>query len=266
MWEILNVKPHKIKEEEIETLDRMKKLLVETGHEDKANDIWRIKTILIIWDKYIRAYEMMKSKSSHLSAWDLLADIENDIYFLRNVFEFDDKYYINFIEDSVRNYQTLFPYKTFTSHEMIVKRKRCSICGSVRSIRKPCGHVTGQLYNGEMCFNIYDDFRYLAFALVSNPVDKFAVLQLQDMNYNYDIVNKFMDIIRDPFHYWSVEVVKKNNPKYKDVGRNDKCPCGSDKKYKHCCLKGKNNLLDHYIFHMSEEYSDKPLNGRMCIL
>jgi uncharacterized protein YecA (UPF0149 family) len=22
------------------------------------------------------------------------------------------------------------------------------------------------------------------------------------------------------------------------VGRNDKCPCGSGKKFKHCCLKG----------------------------
>jgi len=25
-------------------------------------------------------------------------------------------------------------------------------------------------------------------------------------------------------------------PKAVDVGRNDKCPCGSEKKYKHCCL------------------------------
>jgi preprotein translocase subunit SecA len=23
----------------------------------------------------------------------------------------------------------------------------------------------------------------------------------------------------------------------KDIGRNDPCPCGSGKKYKHCCLK-----------------------------
>jgi len=22
------------------------------------------------------------------------------------------------------------------------------------------------------------------------------------------------------------------------IGRNEKCPCGSDKKYKHCCLQG----------------------------
>ena len=30
---------------------------------------------------------------------------------------------------------------------------------------------------------------------------------------------------------------KKNDQKEKNkkVGRNDKCPCGSEKKYKHCC-------------------------------
>lgn len=28
-----------------------------------------------------------------------------------------------------------------------------------------------------------------------------------------------------------------NEPKPIDVGRNEKCPCGSGKKYKHCCLK-----------------------------
>jgi len=27
------------------------------------------------------------------------------------------------------------------------------------------------------------------------------------------------------------------------IGRNDPCPCGSGKKYKHCCLKKKNNNM-----------------------
>ena len=30
----------------------------------------------------------------------------------------------------------------------------------------------------------------------------------------------------------------KTNPSYKDIGRNDPCPCGSGKKYKNCCLDG----------------------------
>ena len=28
------------------------------------------------------------------------------------------------------------------------------------------------------------------------------------------------------------------------TGRNELCPCGSGKKYKHCCLKNKSVLID----------------------
>ncbi|MHA1469481.1 MAG: SEC-C metal-binding domain-containing protein [Candidatus Asgardarchaeia archaeon] len=28
------------------------------------------------------------------------------------------------------------------------------------------------------------------------------------------------------------------------IGRNEKCPCGSDRKYKHCCLKEMSEIID----------------------
>ena len=32
------------------------------------------------------------------------------------------------------------------------------------------------------------------------------------------------------------EAKDKQNIDYSNVGRNDKCPCGSGKKYKNCCM------------------------------
>lgn len=38
----------------------------------------------------------------------------------------------------------------------------------------------------------------------------------------------------DPWYMQgSVPTIKRKHPK---IGRNEKCPCGSGKKYKHCCL------------------------------
>ena len=36
----------------------------------------------------------------------------------------------------------------------------------------------------------------------------------------------------------SIPVTKPFKRKYPKVGRNELCPCGSKKKFKHCCLKG----------------------------
>lgn len=52
---------------------------------------------------------------------------------------------------------------------------------------------------------------------------------------------KITNIERDDPKYWDLTKKEKNanivpvrtEPK---IGRNEKCPCGSDKKYKNCCL------------------------------
>jgi uncharacterized protein YchJ len=60
-------------------------------------------------------------------------------------------------------------------------------------------------------------------------------------NYNGTTVFTFripsvecIDFVKNPYQEKPLKVNKK-------VGRNDPCPCGSGKKYKHCCLK-KNNI------------------------
>src|ERR1700739_2847172 len=40
------------------------------------------------------------------------------------------------------------------------------------------------------------------------------------------------------------------------IGRNDPCPCGSGKKYKHCCLPGYAPSIDH-VWARQHEESDR---------
>jgi uncharacterized protein len=46
--------------------------------------------------------------------------------------------------------------------------------------------------------------------------------------------------VRNVYAYWLARRAQKAPPQRRDsakVGRNDPCPCGSGKKYKHCCLQ-----------------------------
>ena len=36
------------------------------------------------------------------------------------------------------------------------------------------------------------------------------------------------------------------SPEYENIGRNDRCPCGSGKKYKKCCLGTAKIYTTHY--------------------
>lgn len=52
-------------------------------------------------------------------------------------------------------------------------------------------------------------------------------------------LNPFSDFPKDDFSYTAQPFLSGTEPTknpYKDVGRNDTCPCGSGKKYKRCCL------------------------------
>jgi hypothetical protein len=59
-------------------------------------------------------------------------------------------------------------------------KKKCSVCDKDVSIRNPCGHFVGEIYNGEMCFRIVTEVKVLGMSLVENPGNKFYVMFIQD--------------------------------------------------------------------------------------
>ena len=145
----------------------------------------------------------------------------------------------------IKEYQKLFPYQYFFSRECIIKAEKCSICDKPISLRHPCGHKVGKLYMGELCTRIVTDLEYVAISIVSDPFDKYAILKLQEQEYNYGMLENLMKEIDSPFDEFQIETVKVLKPEYKNIGRNEKCPCGSNKKYKKCHLGTKDELMDH---------------------
>lgn len=153
--------------------------------------------------------------------------------------------------------QNLYPYKLFMSPEILEKKVRCNICSSIVSMRKHCGHLIGEIYNGELCIRIVEDMEFLGIAMVEEPVQKYSVPFMKDEEtgeqidqYNYQLLEYLLEYYNDDIYGWDVHsTTKKYSINYfRKTKRNDTCPCESGKKFKNCCLPKKVVEMLHIEF------------------
>ena len=226
-----------------------------------AKESWIAQSILQIHLQYRQAFNYL-IKKNYYKAWCELERVEIEFYDLKRHFDTtSNSYGLYKIEKGLRNLQILFPYKLFLSIEILKKKKKCSVCDKEISIRKPCGHIVGEIYNGEMCHRIVTDAEILGTALVQDPGNKFSVMFIVDEktgiqkdHYNYYPLEYLIGIVNDPYGDWDLEIserfVKESDFK---CGRNDKCECNSGLKFKKCCLKTIGNSYPHYVFLFPQE-------------
>lgn len=253
-------------EEQIATeLALIKKEFVRKGQSQNANGVWCTEQILKIQTDFLHAFQLLQHKE-YYNAWCLFDQIEINIGFLRPHYDVDsNEYMLLFIDTQTKKYQKIFPYKIFMSPELLEEEKKCNICNRTVSIRKPCGHEVGELYDGEMCCRIVTKVQILGTAMVESPLQKYSVPFLVDNatgnavdHYNYEAVEYLVNRLKSPFDAWNVEIGTKVYPHshFRNLGRNDKCPCGSGKKYKQCCIDKKGVELEQYDF-LIEGYDSK---------
>lgn len=254
----LNIKKIEFDDSVLEKLKEFKNQVVNESN-DLANEIWCLEEIYKIQKMYVNMFKQLKNKK-FFEAWRLLEQINIALSFLRGNYDYSgDKFNIEFIEKIIQHYEKLFPYQYFMSRESIIKKEKCSICGKVNTIRNRCEHKVGKLYMGEMCSRVVIDFEYLGMAIVKNPFDKYTVLFPKNMEYDYYMLEHLMEDLNSPYDRWYVEILKEKNPMYKGIGRNDKCPCGSQKKYKKCCFSTGKEFTDHHRITLLDNPNVKPI-------
>jgi hypothetical protein len=238
-------------------LQDLKKAAVDRGDEDTAKLAWCLEGVIKVHLLYRDAYAKMRLKEFY-QAWCNLEQVELALFFLSPHFSdrFED-YDLSFVRKQTALFQSIFPYRVFMSPEILELEKRCSICGQVISIRHPCCHRTGEIYHGEQCIREVTKAEFLGMAFVDHPVQKYSVPFAVDEKtgqsvdrYNYSIPTYLIDRLASPYDGWSVEWIKQRHPHslFTHVGRNDPCPCGSEKKYKKCCLRMEGVLMPHCEF------------------
>lgn len=219
--------------EELDKLIQTQKLIYVSNNQQKqAKLLWIYQTIIEVHKLYLNAFDLLKNKFYH-QAWCQLERIEITLHHLKRHFLYDKKLYLLWhIEKSVKNLQVFFPYSMFCSFEILKKKKQCSICDKEISIRNPCEHIVGEIYDGEMCYRIATESEILGISLVENPGNKYSVMFLKDKKtdekidqYNYDTIDYLFDLINSPYDIWNLEVSEREIRKedYGKIGRNDLC-------------------------------------------
>lgn len=238
-----------------DNIEKLRQEAINIRDEEKANYCWCLKTIYDIQKGFVSAINNLKNKN-YEDAWCTFERVDIKLGYLENNFDVakeNDEFHMLWIGKMIKEYQKLFPYVHFLSRECIIKLEECSICGKPISLRHSCGHKTGKLYMGELCLRKVTDMELKAVAIVTDPFDKYAYIKLQNQEYDYSMLEILMTEIESPYDEFYVETIKVLKPEYKGVGRNDKCPCGSGKKYKKCHLGTKGELMSHHKVIFSKE-------------
>lgn len=220
---------------------------VNNKDECNANYCWCLEHIYVVKKFYIDAYNSIQ-ECNYEEAWNKLERIEIMLENLfnnmleKNFIEFG----LEFIRNNVFSFQKLFPYHLFLSRESVIEEENCSICGKIITLRNRCNHKVGKVYMGELCIREVTRLDLKGIAVVKNPMDKYAVLKPQGIEYNYEALEQLKKDILGPYEKIVVNTNMIMNPEFEKCGRNEKCPCGSGKKYKYCCMGTERELIPHY--------------------
>ena len=238
-------------------LQQEKERLVNEKKQDDAKTIWILQTIIEIHKLYQNAFKLIKAKS-YYEGWCQLEQIEITISSLKKHFQYSKtEYYLWHIEKSVKNLQVIFPYRLFASMEVLKKKIKCSVCQQEISIRNPCGHIIGEIYNGEMCYRIITEADILGISLVQNPGNKYSVMFLKDEKtneqvdqYDYSAIDYLFSHITSPYEPWQLDVSLReiNKTHFGDIEDEDNCSCNSGKKFKDCCKLKIGEKYTHFEF------------------
>ena len=240
----------------VNMLKAIKIKAVQHGDQEIAKLVWCYEQILKVQQNYIVSFNEMKA-GAYYQAWCLLERVRIEIGFLEphcTLSTRDDNYKLEYIEKHTEQFQSLFPYKLFISPAFLYLEKKCSICDQVISLRNPCGHKIGEIYDGEMCSHVITKVDILEVSVVPNPVQKYSVLFVTDSktgqqtdHYDYSLVKYAIGGLRAPFDTWDIRWTKIRHPHslFEHISPNDNCPCDSGKKYQDCCLKEIGVLRPH---------------------
>ena len=230
---------------------------VTAGNELEAKAIWCLEHVAETHQLYQKMFEQLQAERFY-DAWCSLEQVELALSRLRpHIGESWKTYRLDFIDEKTSALQSLYPYKLFMSPEFIELEKRCNICDNIISIRRPCGHRVGEIYQGRYCCRIVSKSDIVSISLVESAIQKYSVPFTTDPNtgkihdhYNYSAVNYLTERWPSPYHDWKVTWTKTFHPKerFGSLRRNDKCPCESGKKYKACCLRKQGILRQHLVF------------------
>jgi hypothetical protein len=212
---------------------------------EEKNRLWSIQSFADATVFYLDAYRLM-ARGKLYEGWCKLEHAELGFSrLIENPFIEELAPLIQNRAQLVALWQSLFPYQHFASPGMRYKKWACSICGKQSTPVEPCGHVRNRVYDGQLCYRIIYEAEPLEVSIVTDPVQKYSVLQL---DYDYSVVRYVLDHLTSAFHRWEGEWTHKrhSHANFVDRPHDGPCPCNSKLRYSECCLLEDGVRLPHF--------------------
>jgi hypothetical protein len=212
---------------------------------EEKNRLWSIQTFADATVLYLDAYRLM-ARGKFYDGWCILEQAELGFArLIENPFVEELAPLIQSRAELIALWQSLFPYRHFVSPGMRYKKWACSICRKQSTPVEPCGHVPNRVYAGQLCYRIIYEAEPTHVALVTDPVQKYSVLQL---DYDYSGVRYILDHLTGAFHRWDGKWTHKRHPHVRFAYRphDGLCPCTSGLRYSECCLMEDGVRLPHF--------------------
>ena len=236
-----------------EIKQRLSELKQEAVHNDDqvtAKAIWCLETIAQIQKHFLSAFSRLKA-GDYQEAWHQLADCENQIRSIdKHLTEGPQEFGIEHARVHTKQLQDLYLLEWGISPGLVNKEVCCSICDARLTLRSGCSHINGEIYDGEMCVGVVKKSVLLHVSIVKNPVQKSTIIfPDDDDDPRLKPIKLLGQTLISPWDRWNChkETRRQYHPLFKDLGRNERCPCGSGQKYKKCCL-GKEEMFPHFQF------------------
>jgi hypothetical protein len=226
-----------------------------TDDSQLKNKIWMYSALLESHLLNLKVFDLLKFGSFY-QAWCALEQLEILLASICGNKEYlDGDFGQTFLSNAVSSWQTLFPYKMFFSSREIIKKLSCSICERPRSVLKGCGHRKGKVYAGEICYDVAEEFEFITWDVVSNPVRKSSVpFSSEGDQYTYTILKTVLQVVTTPRHQFSAYIT--GTPLNRHTGIHSPsfvCPCmRSIRNYEDCCMHRPTIETNHInlVFHL----------------
>lgn len=226
--------------------DRIAEIAIEMNNEQLANSNYVFREYFRLFCNISTYFELLENRKYRFS-WDKLQDCLELIKHIRYFVEPNNRLELDELFDLLTDYEKLYPKFTFTSSEYVISKSVCSLCGkSTQSL--DCPHIKGHLYWGKLAQEEIQEIKEIqAICIVSHPEDKRCILESPDdisEDEKYFKLREYLDLNLPYLQNFSLSSKKEIRQKdIEIVGRNDLCPCGSNKKFKKCC--GKELYYEH---------------------
>lgn len=220
----------------------IKEIAIKRNDETLANSQFIFKEYFRLFCDLIKYFKMLENRQYN-DSWDKLQDCFDSIKYIGQFTEIDNRIELNELYDLLLQYEELYPYRVFASSEYVISKSSCSICGqSMQSL--DCPHIKGKLYWGEPAIEHIDKIDIMqAVCIVSHPEDKRCIMEIsgdtRSEKEKFVMLDQYLELKQKYLQMFTIEGHKEIRIRedIKTAGRNQPCPCGSGKKFKHCCEK-----------------------------